>query len=175
MVRSRGYARILGLAGALCAALILPAGTARAQEVLVSPTVSPLSGGLFRYKYSVTNNTSLPLSVVTINVFSLPDAVQNATAPTGFSIFFDPGLGLLDFVEDTENFAVGTTISGFEFDSAFAPNPSSFEAVALDANENPVTFVGSTLAPTAIPEPGTLVLGLGLVPGLLLAYRRRRS
>ena len=45
-------------------------------------------------------------------------------------------------------------------------------ALRLDANENPVTLTGLTLAPTAVPEPSSLV-GLALVPSLLLFLRKR--
>jgi hypothetical protein len=111
--------------------------------------------------------------VVSFDVFALPETVLNPTAPSGFNIFFSDVLGQVDLVEDTETFAPGQTISGFSLQSAFAPNPSAYTYVNAETGE--AARGGTTLAPTAIPEPGTLVLGLALAPGLLLAYRRRRS
>ncbi len=165
MIRSRQCAKLLGLAGALCA-LVLP-GAARAQ-VTVSPTVTS-SGGLFTYNYAVTNNTRLDLVLVTIPTISGPGSVLNLTAPAGFLASFDPGLGLVDFIEDTQAFTAGRTFSGFRFDSPFGPVASQFTALNVQGGATR----GPTLAP--VPEPGTLALGLTLAPGLILVSLRRRK
>lgn len=166
---NKPYARLLVLTGALLCALAFPS-IVRAEPVMVNATVTP-SGSLFRYNYSVTNSASFDISAITINVLSLPNAVQNLIAPTGFNIFFDSGLGVVNFVENTRTFTAGTTVSGFQFDSPFAPQVSSFTALGLDASQNPIIFTGTTLAPAAaVPEPTTLAL---LAPGLLYLLRRR--
>ncbi len=184
MLRTQSPRRLLGLAGALCA-LGLPI-SAHAQStvnpITVNPTVSALNGGLYHYNYTVTNGSVFDLSLVTISTiattFSQGAAVQNLVAPTGFTATFDSGLGLLDFAENTQPFTAGTTVSGFAFDSAYAPGASTFEALALPEGGS-VTFDGTTLAPAPVPEAGTatgLGLGLGLLLGLIgLGLRRRRS
>lgn len=177
MIRTRKHSPFLGLAVALCA-LALP-GAVRAQNITVSPTVTSLGNGLYHYDYSIANGSALDLSLVTISAFGRADAVQNLTVPTGFTaVPFDYTLGLLDFAGDTQNFVAGTTVSGFAFDSAYAPGASTFEALALPDNSGIVTFDGTTLAPAApVPEASTATsLGLALVPGLIvLGLRRRRS
>lgn len=165
MIRPRQYARLLGLAGALCA-LVLPS-TTRAQ-VAVTPTVTS-SGGLFTYDYTITNNTRLDLVLVTIPTVSAPGAVRNLTAPAGFLASFDPDLGLVDFIEGTQAFTAGRTFSGFRFDSPIGPAASQFTALNVQGNE----LRGATLAP--VPEPGSLALGLTLAPGLILVSLRRRK
>jgi len=173
MNKPRQYVRFLALAAALWGALALP-GVAQAEPVMVNATVTT-NGALFRYNYSVTNNLSFDVSAITISVLSLPNAAQSLVAPTGFNIFFDPGLGQVDFVENTQTFAAGTTVSGFRFDSLFAPNLTSFTALALDANGSPVIFGGTTLAPAApIPEPSTLLLAL-TSGGMYFAHRWRHG
>ncbi len=166
--------KFLVLTGALLCALVLPR-LVHAGPVLVNPTVSMSSGG-FHYNYSVTNNSPLDLSVVTISLFSSPLAIQNLVAPTGFNTNFDVRLGLLDFLENTRSFTMGTTVSGFQFDSPFGPNTSSFTALALNSNGGLVSFAGQTLAPqvtTPVPEPSTFVLAL--TSGMLLIGGRRFS
>lgn len=175
MNEPRHYARFLVLAAALLCALVLP-GIAQAEPVMVNATVT-MNGSLFRYNYSITNNTPLDISAITISVLSGSNAVQNLLAPSGFNIFFDSGLGLVDFVENTQTFTAGTTVSGFRFDSLFASNLTSFTALALDANGNPVIFGGTTLAPAAaapIPEPSTLLLAL-TSGGMYFANHRWRG
>lgn len=170
MLRTRQYARSLGLASLLYA-LVVP-NSAHAASLTVTPTTTS-SGDLFHYDYTISNNTTTDFSLVTIDVAAQPDAIKNLVTPNGFLSNFDAGLGLLDFGgEDSPGFTAGATFTGFAFDSPFQPSSSSFTALGLDANENPVTLTGRTLAPTAVPEPSSLV-GLALVPSLLL-FRQKR-
>jgi len=170
MVQTRQYVQFLGLAS-LVYALVVPNG-AQAASLTVTPTTTA-RGDLFHYDYTISNNTDTDFSLVTIDVAAQPSAIQNLVTPNGFLSNFDAGLGLLDFGgEYSPGFTAGATFSGFAFDSPFQPEASSFTALRLDANENPVTLAGQTLAPTAVPEPSSLV-GLALVPGLLL-FRQKR-
>jgi hypothetical protein len=163
---------LLALAGALCVLVLF--GVAARAQVSVSPTLG-FDGTLYSYSYSVANPTALDLALVSVGVLSQPNAVLNPTAPAGFLISFDPGVGLVSFLEDLDpatpqTFAAGTTVSGFTFQSPFSPSLSRFEALDLAGN----TFTGPTLGPNAIPEPSTLLLGLAVLPGLFFLPRRLR-
>jgi hypothetical protein len=161
----------LGTAAGTLALLCLTA-TAHTQ-VTITPSVS-FSNGLYTYSYDVVNNTAETLAITSFEVPALPGAISSLTAPTGFDISFDSGLGLVSFFEDTDpstldSFAPGSTVSGFMFSSFYAPGVSDFEA--LDVNG--VSYLGTTRAPV-VPEPGTIALLGGMMGGGLLALRRRR-
>ncbi len=153
-------------------------GMAQAQVGII-PTVT-FSNGLYNYSYSVTNGTADTLAITTFDVRALPDAVQTPSAPTGFGIEFDSGLGLVSFFEDTDpatldTFAPGSTVSGFTFSSPYQPTLSNFEAIGVPSGQS---FFGTTLAPANVPEPGTLALGATLVlggTGLLRTRRRHKA
>jgi len=145
---------------------------ARAQ-LLVEPTVSA-SAGMFHYSYAFQNNTSADISVITLaGLFPSANAVQNLFAPSGFDAFFDPGVALLSFFEDTQTFAIGTSSGPFTFDSPYAPGGGSFEAVDI----NGMLSSGSALVPmSAVPEPSTYaILGSVVLIGLVLHRKVRRS
>ena len=173
MKNSLRFAKLLVLASALLSALGF-SGTVRGA-IILTPTITDAGGGLFSYEYSVQNTSPFDFSAISIDVIPKPETVQNLVAPIDFSAFFDPGLGEVDFVEDTQNFAAGTTVRGFSFTSPFAPQPSTFTALRFDENSgDPVTFTGSVLAPQ-IPEPASVFfLGVGLA-GLATMRTRRRG
>lgn len=157
---------------------LLPA-VAHARQLTVTPTVTPV-GSLFRYDYTVANATATDISLVSIAVPGLAFAdIQNLAAPTGFSADFDQAFGFVNFSESTQGFAAGSIVSGFTFESPFAPTASSFEAFGVDADTgNTTTITGNTLAPSsvAVPEVGSLFLGLtALLPVALGFVVRRRS
>ncbi len=181
MIRPRHCARLLGLAGALCA--LFSPGLARAQVTITSTVTS--AGPLFTYNYGVTNN-ALPdpngfndLAIVTFAATPGVGSVLNPTAPTGFLISFDSGNGLISFLEDNNaggpTFAPQTTISGFSFQSLFGPGRTTFDVFDASGNEftGPVT---SAIGPAVVPEPGTwLALGMGAAGIGILAVRRKRA
>ena len=179
MNRSRQCVRLLVPAVALLCVLTLPSA-AHAEPIMLNPTITNLGNGLFSYQYSVTNTA--PFGFSTVSILNLPtvgNAVQNLMAPAGFNAFFDPGLGELDFVEDTQSFAAGSTVSGFSFISPFAPGVTIFTALRLDENFNPITVQGTVLAPqnapAAVPEPATLMLLATGLAGIAAKVRRRRN
>src|SRR5262249_10049296 len=100
-----------------------------------------------------------------------PLSIQNLTAPAGFQAVYDPGLGLLTFLEDSTLFGPAP-VSGFAFDSPVAPAPTLFSGLVLDGNGGLTTASGSTLGP--VPEPGSLTLLCALGSGGILWIRRRK-
>lgn len=165
----RGVRR-LGLAAVFCV-LLLPAA-ARAQ-VTVDPTVTSVAP-LFHYDYSVTNNESEDLAIVSLFGIALdPGAIQNLTAPTGFLANFDTGLGIVDFLGDADVFATGATVSGFSFDSPYGPQTMDFSALSVLGT----SYSGSTQGPagnvSVVPEPGSLFLLVALGVSSALFPRRR--
>jgi len=183
MIKAWQSARLLKRAF-VASALLLP-GIAHAQDLTVSAAVDPFNGVFYHYAYSITNNSLQGYDYPDVT-FSVPidpnpadpPAITNVFAPAGFNLFYDAGLGAVDFAENTLAFAPGTTVSGFQFDSPFAPAATLWTASAVDPTgvSVPGTFQGTTLAPAAVPEASTLTsFGLLLVPGLVfLGLRRRR-
>jgi len=164
------------LAVALLCVLTLPSA-AHAEPIMLNPTIMDLGNGLFSYQYSVANTSPFDFSAISIlNLPAVGNAVQNLLAPASFNAFFDPGLGELDFLEDTQSFGAGSTVSGFSFISPFAPGLTIFTALRLDENFNPVVVQGTVLAPqnAAIPEPATMVLLATGLAGIAAKVRRRR-
>jgi hypothetical protein len=162
----------------LCFAGVSLAGlhTAAAQ-VAVQPTITfNTSTGMFTYSYSVVNNTSNTLAIISFGTSPAgPTTVQNLTSPMGFGASYDTGNGFVSFFEDTnpgtpQTFAPGSTVSPFVFTSPFAPGPRTFQA--LDVNGN--TFTGTTQAP--IPEPSVVSLLAAAIPAVaFFLYRRRKT
>jgi len=140
-------------------------GTVRA-DVIVDATVSPILGG-FHFEYSITNNELVDLAIVSIaGPAGDPLIGSTLTAPAGFLASYDSGLGFIDFLEAASSFLAGTTTSGFGFDSASPPAPTTFTALTIFGAE----LAGTTHAPggAPIPEPATvtlLLVGIGALGG----------
>jgi hypothetical protein len=148
---------------------IVVAGIAHAGVVDVTVVVTQ-SAGLFQYDYSISNGTANDLFDLDIAV-TPGIGITGLTAPTGFETAYDPGLGLVSFLENTASFGA-TPISGFIFDSSIAPSQTEFAANL----QNPstlkiVTTSGSTQGPVVTPEPASWLLPL--VPTALLFWRKR--
>ena len=171
LLSPRRLAGPLALAGALGALFF--AGSARAQ-VVITPTVTQ-TGALYSYSYSITNLAATDLAFVNLDGLPMdPSTATNLMAPAGYQTVFSDGIvTFLPGLDNGSTFGAGSTVSGFSFDSAFAPS-----AVAFDTSDiNNGTTTGTTIGPAAaVPEASTLVsLGIGLSVLAFAAVRRRRT
>jgi hypothetical protein len=135
--------------------------------LLVEPTVTSPGGGVFHYEFAITNNTLEDVAIVSLVDAPSGDPLIGGSlmTPTGFQASYDSPLGIVDFLADVA-FGIGTTESGFAFDSTAAPGSGflrTFEALTVNG-----TFLTGRVQ--GIPEPGTLTL---LVRGLGVWARRR--
>ena len=164
---------------AVTGALLFTAIAACNAQVVISPTVTAIGGALFHYNYTITNTSATDdLFDVSIHVIPAIGSVQNLVTPAGFKSAFDSGLGLVDFVEDSSFFTTGTPITGFGFDSKFAPGTGVFDANFLTAAGSINTVSGRTLTPVGppVPEPGPWAfLASAVVTGGLWFARSRRG
>ena len=149
----------------VCALAILAGSifscTAQAQVDLNANIDFDTGTGINTYSYSVLNKgTTFDLAIINLNVAPTSD-LMNLAAPTGFDILFDPGVGLVSFLEDAngatpQTFAPGSTVGLFTFTSALVPVPVAFDA--LDANGS--TFTGNTLAPGGVALKDAVITGI---------------
>ena len=148
---------------ALVAGTTLAWGIARAA-IIVDATITPMGGGVFHYEISITNNEAEDVVLVTITDAPLADPLidPTLTVPAGFLGNYDDGLGFVDFIADTVDFTVGSTISGFSFDSLGSPPTyfTQFQALSVNGTQ----FEGDiTSTVVQVPEPaGLALLALGL-------------
>ena len=159
------------------AAIVLMAGLSgrsASAQLLVSPTITSLSNGLYHYNYTITNNTGQDIYLIDINTAHQANAVTNLLAPTGFQKAFDSGLGLVSFLEDTSSFST-TPLSGFQFDSIFQGGQVLFAGDYLDNNFNNQIVSGTTRGPVSTPEPGSLAILVTLSASGAFYFRRKRS
>jgi hypothetical protein len=154
--------------------LLLLAGfsAVHAQAQLAIQSSITASLGLYRYTYDVSNQTATDVSVITLGgFFPAADAVHNLTAPSDYLAFFDPGVGLLSFVEGSQPFLSGSLAGSFTFDSPYAPAVGAFEAIDV----NGAILVGQVQVPASpVPEPSTYAAAAALVLGAMI-FRRYRS
>ena len=136
--------------------------------LMVNAIVTPVNGGLFNYGFSVTNSGAEDVSIVSITDAPFDDAniETSLVAPTDFMASYDPNLGIVDFLEASDLFAIGTTTTGFAFDSTAGPNSNflAFEALTVDGNVISGQIQRDIRPDGVVPEPGTVVLlafGLG--------------
>ena len=130
--------------------LLLASSIAGATTVTVTPTVTHV-GSLYKYAYSIVNDTPDDSFLIDIPVPKDPDAVLDLTAPAGFETAFDSGLGLVSFLENTSMFG-STPAAGFSFESPDAPGAVDFDATLLSSSSGSLyTLAGPTVAP--VPEP----------------------
>jgi len=174
-IRMKRTVKALHCAARCSIVLSLMLGTLAAMaDPTVDLTVTPLGGGIFQYQFSVNNSGPQDISIVTITDAPGADPLipLTLTAPVGFLANYDPGLGLVDFLEGTSSFQVGTTISGFGFESATSPDANFLAFEALSVNGD--FFAGTVHQVTStVPEGGRTVVLTGLAfMGLIVARSR---
>lgn len=152
--------------------LVLASSLASAASVTVDPTVT-LSGGVYQYSYSITNDTPDDAFLIDIPVPAKPGEITNLTAPAGFQSAFDSGLGLVSFLEDTSLFGPAP-IGGFSFESLDGPGAVTFAATLLSSSTGSLyTLSGPTTAPAPtaaeIPEP-IYSLPVAITGGILVLF-----
>lgn len=161
---------------AIALATALSAGITQAQVTVPSTVAFNMGTGLYTYSYSVMNSgPTFDLAVVNVPVAPASN-LMNLTSPSGFIISFDPGPGIVSFLEDSDpgtlpTFAPGSSRGLFTFTSSLAPATVTFDALDVGGN----SFMGTTSSPNVvIPEPGALsLLGATLLAPAFLARRRR--
>ena len=123
-----------------------------------------LNAGIYTYAYGVLNKgPAFDLAIVNLNV-ATTSSLMNLSAPTGFGITYDPGVGIVSFYEDADpatpqTFAPGSTTAPFTFTSTLAPVAIGIDA--LDAGGD--MFTGFTLS----AAPDTSAVSNALVSGIL--------
>ncbi len=139
----------------------------------LSDHVTPQSGGLFLYEYTVVNESTSTLSIAQFDLAVAADAdVQDISAPSGWSFDAPAGEGFVSFFveDDGAELAPGTT-GLFSFLSPQRPAAFDYFIVGIAPPDFEV-LEGRISAPgAAIPEPSALALaGIGL--SLLVSLRR---
>jgi hypothetical protein len=135
------------------ALLVISTAGVSADTITVTPAVTP-DGPNFDYDYSISNATGLDLPVLDI-VVAPGTLISGLAAPSGFQSAYDPVLGLVSFLEDSDVFGP-SAISGFDFSSPLRPTATMFNATLLDANFNVILMSSPTIGPagSVVPEPG---------------------
>jgi hypothetical protein len=126
----------------------------------VLPIVTSISTG-FHYSYSITNDLIDDFLLIDIHVLAFDVSLTNLFAPAGFQAVYDSGLGIVTFLPDVGSlavFAAGTTLTGFGFDSAYSPAPTTFDALTLPGNVISGMTSGPVGPPQGVPEPNTLFM-----------------
>ncbi|MEJ7713584.1 MAG: hypothetical protein WKF84_27995 [Pyrinomonadaceae bacterium] len=117
MNASQRRLQLLVLTASIMLCFLVATPAARAEPIVLNSTITALSDGSYRYEYSMVNTTAFDFSAITISI-GLGSALQNLTAPDGFTALYDPGnhdtgTGFVDFLEDSQVFTAGATFSGF--------------------------------------------------------------
>ena len=149
----------------------------------VGYTVQPLGGNLYRYLYNVTGaplqlNQALDIVFEVLQYSSLTNGV--ASPGTGLSLLFfspNPGLpspGSYSLLATVNNPSmIGTFSIDFTFLGVGTPGSQAFRIDQYDSQGNNIlnnVTSGQTSVLNAVPEPGTMMMGL---VGVALAYAAR--
>jgi hypothetical protein len=137
----------------------------------VVPVVIPDGHGNYDFTYEVTN---APTSTVNFGAFYLevdPAAnLSSLSAPTGYLDLYTPGDSTIEFASTDPSADITSGATGqFSFVSAVGPGADPY---AVQSYDDGSFYNGTTLGPTAVPEPASS----GLIPaGSIALLRRRRA
>lgn len=160
-------------AGLTAAALGFFLVTPWSQAQVTLDAIVTLRPDAVRYDLTVHNATAEDLVLISLLDGPLGDARIGMTlsAPAGFLDNYDPGLGIVDFLGDSEVFGAGTTLTGFSFETSAMAGPGFefFEALSTQG-----TLLRGDLNVTVVPESGTVLASLVLLGGVVGQTLRRR-
>ena len=149
---------------------------AHADSVDVTVDVTPVSGGLFQYDYTIADPTG---DLFDLDIAVTPGTmITGLTAPGGdsptsaFNTAYDSVLGLVSFIQNL-GFFTATPESGFQFDSPTGPGDTTFTAnLALDG----ITVqTGDTQGPVASATPEPSSLALCVIAGAAVVLGRKKA
>lgn len=169
------------LPGRLGLTIILSLAATQVEAAFVTsitPSVTPVPGGLFLYEYLVSNEATsdLPAISLTLTVASGAD-IQAITGPAGWTPSYSTGDTFITWesMDATTDLLPGGAAS-FSFQSPLDPVLTDYlitgldeSAGAVDANTGQVLGPG----PAAVPEPSSWFL-LGVTTLLGVSFRRVR-
>jgi hypothetical protein len=127
-------------------------------------SVSPSSGGLNTYAYSVTVESTSTLGASQLFLSVAPSAdLSSISAPTGWDVLYSSGDPDISFLSSDSSFDIAPgTIGMFSISSLVGPALASDLIRGFDDHSG--TFAensGTILTPSAaVPEPASLVLGI---------------
>ncbi len=144
----------------------------------VSTTTTLRTDGVYDYRYTVANS---PTSTVGVAEFDLNTStianLGSIVGPTGFLALYTPGDSFIQFLSTVSSTGSNSDIapgsSGiFSFSSIVGPSLSVNLARGFDNSGAPVETAVTTLTPTAVPEPSTLILAAA---GMIAVFGSRAS
>ncbi len=164
----------------ICLGSVAPA---RASFIATETTnVVAVNPSLYFYSYTVTVSAASTSSVSEFDLaLSAPILDAGITFPMNFFSFYtsgDPFITFTAFDNGAPFIGIAPGSSGtFSFYSNYAPGAFGYQASGFDTNSGtPGAIQGTTLAPSLVPEPASLLMsGLGLCMALGLGVRSRRS
>lgn len=142
-------------------------------DAKVDAEVLDLGNGFFQYSYTLKNPKSSPDSIFDFGLFFDGDPLS-ILAPKGWD--FISGRGFIDWFDLGPEFDLqpAEMLSGFSFQSVLGPGLIKFQTTNADPTTGIPTGVhdGTTIGPSAVPEPGTLWL---IATGALMALGALRK
>lgn len=153
-------------ATALSLAFAEPARSATTATVDIF--VTDIGMGVFQYDLTIRNTGMEDISIISINDAPLNESIIGSSlqSPPDFLASYDPGLGVIDFVENTSTFTAGSVNPGFTFQSASAPDVAFQNLSGFTSLGESVTVTTNT-----VPEPSAALL---TAAGILGFIKRRR-